>query len=135
MDYVKYILDFILLFKIKICDIFTRLLFQTLYFCSFEAYARNAHCSRAGPSRHGYTMALPDPDTYQNLNGNNSFPGFLLKEIITNLPKFSKSIVSKAKKLYSDGFIKYRRTTEYNSLWYVRGAIRNSKLYCVCYRY
>lgn len=45
----------------------------TLYFCRLEAYARNAHCSRAGPFSQGYTMALPNPDTYQDLNSDYSF--------------------------------------------------------------
>lgn len=110
-------------------------MFPTLYFCRLEAYARNAHCSRAGPFSQGYTMALPDPDTYQDLNSDYSFLGSSLNEIISYLSKFNKSIESKAKKLYTDGFIKYRRTTEYNSLWYVRGSMRNAKLYCVCYIY
>lgn len=32
-----------------------------------EAYARNAHCSRAEPAGQDYTMDLPDPDSYQDL--------------------------------------------------------------------
>lgn len=98
----------------------------TLYFCRLEAYARIAHCSRAGPTGQRYTMALPDPDTYQDLNSDYSFPGSSSNEIITHLSKFNKSIEFKAKNLYYDRFTKYLRTTEYNSLWYmyVRGFIR-----------
>lgn len=89
-----------------------------------EAYARNAHCSRAEPAGQDYTMDLPDPDSYQDLNSDKSFPGSPLNEITTYLSQFNKNIESKAKNLYNDGFIRYLRTTEYNSLWYVRGAIR-----------
>lgn len=39
-----------------------------------EAYARNAHCSRAEPAGQAYTMDLPDPDSYQDLNSDKSFP-------------------------------------------------------------
>lgn len=115
-----------MLFRIKICHISNLHLLSVsnIIIYRLEAYARNAHCSRAEPAGHDYTMELPDPDSYQDLNSNKSFPGSPLNEITTYLSQFNKNIESKAKNLYNDGFIRYLRTTEYNSLWYVRGAIR-----------
>lgn len=115
-----------MLFRIKICHISNLHLLSVsnIIIYRLEAYARNAHCSRAEPAGQDYTMDLPDPDSYQDLNSDKSFPGSPLNEITTYLSQFNKNIESKAKNLYNDGFIRYLRTTEYNSLWYVRGAIR-----------
>lgn len=46
---------------------------QHYIFCRLEVSARNAHCSSAGPFSQGYAMALPNPDTYQDLNSDYRF--------------------------------------------------------------
>lgn len=69
-------------------------------------------------------MALPDPESYQDLNSDKSFTGSSLNEITNYLSQFNKNVESNVKNLNNDESIRYLRTTEYNSLWYVRGAIR-----------
>lgn len=99
---------FFLLFRIKIChisnlhslNVSNNLFLQTWGICA-------QHCSRAEPTGQDYTMALPDPDSYQDLNSDNIFPGSPLNEITTYLSQFNTNIESKVKNLYNDGFIRY----------------------------